>query len=991
MTVLMVATIGTINITAEETPETFSATYTFVEENGETLPDDLVDDLLPFDINDATKGEKLSVSDYDPYTSSNGFTYDFKGWNTYSVTVETDVEFIGTWAKRAATPTPTTPTTPSSKVGYEFVLDTTLETFHDLDDLLPTEEMNEEDLPDYGNLGLLSFVRWDRSEILYDDGTTQVFYVGVWHSNASLFHINETYPASPPAGYPVSTDGEGSAGIPHNNVPRMRISGQPAYCIEPQVSGFPLSGTVYYEKGSLDSTIANIIFTGEDQHASTAQIQAAIWCYKGGSAYCHCAEVGLSGHWQSMYDDSYDCWGTVYHTYKDPDGSLIQELGVADGRKKKDGKVTINKRCSTTVNYAATCPGTYTLAGAVYGLYNDAECTDLWRTLTTNASGNTETLIFTSPRQFWVKEISPSEGFKLDTRTYYVYVDVGITVNITSQEDPYDDPVIITLVKNPSNPLAYIDYLDTAEFTVRYYDKYVGENEMPTGTPRYTWTFKPIVSETTGLPTVILDKTHLVSGDTTMFDVQGDLKIPLGSFTIEETKAPQTFLRDPEIYLGHTTLVDGKVEATVEGKASLTVVHDTQTEQLEKVGILNTTCWFENYETYLGSGEANKHVYTADGMTTVIDTVSYENLDPESWFCLKGKLVEKIIDRDVKCWTEADVTAGDCTAEDVGKPILWTEQDFTDGLCTEEEVGKERYVTVTVTEGGLIAEGETIFKTPEADAEGMVSGKVDVKFTINAEDYPDKDFVAYEYLHEFTPDAVTPGPGTGTGDDGTGTGTGTGDDTDPTDEIPTGTIGAQLTYHEDIYDEGQCVHIDPLYTASVQIWKTNGSPTFKLSGAVFEVSATRTKRDGTVVDTPLGKMVSGGIIYESDNAFTLEIYEDEACTVSILSVEAKVDEKLGGKYIAMTTELEDGEYYCKTTEDATVKHHFVAKGGIYLEPLPEDTKVSFHELKAPAGYYVLTHDYIVDIGHDYTSKKLENFCSNQLIVYRRILDTGIEE
>lgn len=984
MIALMIVTVGTTNVVAEDNNQAYySATYSFVNEDGDELPLDLVDDLLPFDIHDLVSGDTLHNNDYDPYKSANGSTYVFLGWNIYDyVVANEDIAFVGTWKKEANTPTtaPIVEPTPDGtyKVEYMFILDGTLseDGLEDILYLKPSDEYlpigTDPVLPTYDdvNFGFITFKGWDKSQFIYDDGTVRTIYNGIWKPAFTPFVIPGGYPG--PEGASKITTG-GALGIPGNNCPSFSLNGHTAWCVRHDIPGYAVTGTSYYYGGSLSERVANVMVTCDRRNIDPATTQMVVWwATEGDSRY------------KAYYDDGIRAWGEWWETYVSATGEM-QDVGYYTGWEELNPKLYLDKVCSTPVNYANSCSGTYTLANAKYGVYSDPECTNQINTLTTNASGRTNVIEFNSSwkdKFVYVKELEASEGFKLDDTVYTVGLKTGNN-SITSKEDPYDDPTDIVLIKTGSNPDGYNQYLDTAEFTVRYYDTYTAEGVAPTGTPRYTWVFKSEFDDD-GVARVHFNRSHYVSGDTTLFHTDGELKIPLGSFTIEETKAPQTYLRDKTIYVGHAVLEDEMVKVTVEGGVNLTVEHE-QLEQLEKVGILKTTAKFKEADLYLGIDD----LYVADGICHVVDTVQYENLDAETWYSLHGKLVEKIIDRDVKCWTEADVTAGDCTAEDVGKPILWTEEDFTNGLCDEEAVGTERYVTVTVTEGAVITEADTLFKTSKADDEGFVSGTADVEFEINAEDYPDKDFVVYEYLYSFTPDPiVTPGPGTGE----EGEGTGTGGETTPEETIPTGTVGDLITYHEDIYDEGQCVHINPLYRAAFVLNKvSNLSKSLKLSGAYFSVTTSRTKRDGTVVTEDLGRFVTGGIYYENDLPFNLEVTNDPTnfglaadllpvAETPVFNVYPSTPSTKFGKETATALDLEDGIYLARTDLDPTPKKWYVAKGTIYFEEMIEDTEITFKEEIAPSGYYLPNAPFVMTVGHDYTLDRVEQFRANDAII-----------
>lgn len=67
--------------------------------------------------------------------------------------------------------------------------------------------------------------------------------------------------------------------------------------------------------------------------------------------------------------------------------------------------------------------GCYSLAGAVYGVYEDSGCTSLIEKLTTNASGEATSSKMYEAGTVYVKEISPSPGYLLDPTVYTVRID----------------------------------------------------------------------------------------------------------------------------------------------------------------------------------------------------------------------------------------------------------------------------------------------------------------------------------------------------------------------------------------------------------------------------------------------------------------------------------------------------------------------------------------------------------------------------------------
>lgn len=67
--------------------------------------------------------------------------------------------------------------------------------------------------------------------------------------------------------------------------------------------------------------------------------------------------------------------------------------------------------------------GCYSLAGAVYGIYSDPACNTLLERITTNSGGIAESKNQYEPGTIYIKEISPSPGYLLDTTVYSVAID----------------------------------------------------------------------------------------------------------------------------------------------------------------------------------------------------------------------------------------------------------------------------------------------------------------------------------------------------------------------------------------------------------------------------------------------------------------------------------------------------------------------------------------------------------------------------------------
>ncbi|BET22161.1 SpaA isopeptide-forming pilin-related protein [Solobacterium moorei] len=180
------------------------------------------------------------------------------------------------------------------------------------------------------------------------------------------------------------------------------------------------------------------------------------------------------------------------------------------------------------------------LSGAVYGVYSDSGLTNEVGRITTDANGHGELngIVVSKNTNLYTKELIAPIGFSLDAQTHqHTYTTNGETWNVQSTDYPLNDPLRITLnkVSADGNVVANPASLEGAEFTVRYYAGQYTMDTLPT-TPTRTWILKT-VQAASGNYRAYLDNEHFVSGDPFYLDA-GIPTLPLGTITVEETKAP---------------------------------------------------------------------------------------------------------------------------------------------------------------------------------------------------------------------------------------------------------------------------------------------------------------------------------------------------------------------------------------------------------------------------------------------------------------------
>ena len=256
--------------------------------------------------------------------------------------------------------------------------------------------------------------------------------------------------------------------------------------------------------------------------------------------------------WSTLYNNGSGATGTnwrdwleQYGVNKAPDTNLTMIVwAVAEGEPVPPNiELKIKKtNALPTLTQGNNCYA-QDLSGAVYEVHRKSDLSDApILTLTTDADGNA-----TAPNEIpfdgtqpylYVREVTAPRGFALDPTTHVVSPYDRSTWVVNSTDTPLNDPLRITLnkvspdsevVENPAS-------LEGAEFTVKYYAGQFTKDTLPTA-PTRTWVIKTVKSPSENKYIATLSNTFKVSGDEFYLD-GGAPTLPLGTITVEETKAP---------------------------------------------------------------------------------------------------------------------------------------------------------------------------------------------------------------------------------------------------------------------------------------------------------------------------------------------------------------------------------------------------------------------------------------------------------------------
>ena len=237
----------------------------------------------------------------------------------------------------------------------------------------------------------------------------------------------------------------------------------------------------------------------------------------------------------------------------DSEGYLIgyQALsGIFSIQREYSGKLLLKK---TSANESMTDGNScYSLNGAKYSVYSDADCKSQVTVLTVKEDGSSDMAELAAGR-YYIKESAAPKGYALDEKIYTADVTSGNTAVVNVKDVPQSASVNILLEKTDAqtgekSPEGTASFAD-AEFTVRYYAGYYDQDPALKGAKaERTW-----VMRTNSSGQIMLQDAQKVSGDAFYRNSAGKNVLPLGTVTIQETKAPAGYLINEKVFVEQIT------------------------------------------------------------------------------------------------------------------------------------------------------------------------------------------------------------------------------------------------------------------------------------------------------------------------------------------------------------------------------------------------------------------------------------------------------
>lgn len=227
-------------------------------------------------------------------------------------------------------------------------------------------------------------------------------------------------------------------------------------------------------------------------------------------------------------------------------GGATQDLAYWEYAAK--GRLQISKySADPSITNGNNC---YDITGAEYGVFTNSNATGQVATLIIGSNGWSQEIEL-DEGTYYIKEIKNPKGFALDNNIYSVSVSAGNKTTKNFTDRPQADPIGILIRKvdadTGANRPQGSGSLADSHFTIKYYAGEYQEDVNPADlgvNPTRTWVLK---TDNDGF--TYLSDSYKVSGDPFYYNSTSAPTIPLGTITIEETKAPIGYKLNREIFV----------------------------------------------------------------------------------------------------------------------------------------------------------------------------------------------------------------------------------------------------------------------------------------------------------------------------------------------------------------------------------------------------------------------------------------------------------
>lgn len=408
--------------------------------------------------------------------------------------------------------------------------------------------------------------------------------------------------------------------------------------------------------GIIRSDIDNIQYTRTDgtTYYTTEEVSASL-----GWVFGTCANNEIGGQCPT-----FEPGGKIICTSKDADGTAYFFYYCRSLRAQwaggsfsitpvfpKTGYLRIHKTSSDpALTDGNSC---YNFTNITYKIYSDSSCTTEVQTLYLDQDGYSQSVELTEGTYYIKETDAVNSGYALDTNVYTVTVTAGTTFDApqtwSTKDAPLNDPLGIVINKINSDGTTAAD-LSGAEYTITYYPKqYTSVAEIEADTDPEV---KPTVwviqttKRSDGSYYASLKDECIVPNSNSAGAVfgkyyNGNYIIPLGTITVEETKAPAGFTKDGAV------VSSAKTGAKISGTNNVylfQLVDENSAVYLKSGNVLSTSLDDETAVTLTyaerqinGSPKMEKHDFELNKKAAMGGT-SFEGISFEI-YCLDDSVV----------------------------------------------------------------------------------------------------------------------------------------------------------------------------------------------------------------------------------------------------------------------------------------------------------------------------------------------------------------
>lgn len=354
-------------------------------------------------------------------------------------------------------------------------------------------------------------------------------------------------------------------------------NGNPAFCLDPTVSG--LNAGVYAIDYWLDDPNDFLVkccyyLYGGPGYGSVKNIfedPDALWAYGMCHAVASYAYMGSLDAFKGLDDtltgqlvqvanivrslpavpSGFECF--VYNTGGNNQPLVGWQYTPASWEPDPEPEPESDPTGSVAVQKSSSAPDMtegnpcYSLEGAVFDVYSGSARVG---SISTDVNGYGSLSGLPVGSGYYLVERTPPAGFAGTDQEYSFTIYENATTTVAVSNIPQNDPATIMVRKQDADtgkaePQGGAG-LGGAQFTVKYYKgSYTSASALNGATPARTW-----VLETDEDGFAMLHPDYLVSGDPFYYNSAGTIvTLPLGTVTIQESKAPEGYLINNELFI----------------------------------------------------------------------------------------------------------------------------------------------------------------------------------------------------------------------------------------------------------------------------------------------------------------------------------------------------------------------------------------------------------------------------------------------------------